>query len=139
MPRRCVPSGFSIIGPELGNPSQFVAPQGLTYGTSGRNFLNNPSRLNFDTTLTKTVKLGESKTLQFRIETYNTFNHTQLEVYDPNHPGQAGNNVVTCYNSSSLTSGDTACVASDGIVTSFLHPVEAHRSRTMQFGVKYLF
>ena len=36
------------FGPLKGNPSEFVAPRGLTFGDAGRNFLNNPSRLNFD-------------------------------------------------------------------------------------------
>jgi hypothetical protein len=135
-----VPPGFSLIGPVQGNPAQFAAPQGLTYGNAGRNYLNNPSRLNFDMTLTKNIKVGESKNLQFRIETFNTFNHTQFEVYDANHPGRTGNNVVTCYNSATTSSSpDTACVAANGIVTSFLHPIEAHRSRTMQLGLKFLF
>jgi hypothetical protein len=133
-----IPAGFSIVGPLLGNPGSFAAPEGLTYGTAGRNYLNNPSRLNFDMTLTKTIKISEAKTLQFRVETFNTFNHTQFEVYDRNHPGQTGNNVITCYNSST-TSADTACVAANGIVTSFLHPIEAHRSRTMQLGAKFIF
>src|ERR1700690_1267237 len=36
------------FGPVIGNPSQFVAPRGLTFGDAGRNYLNNPRRLNFD-------------------------------------------------------------------------------------------
>ncbi len=41
------------FGPLLGNPSQFVAPRGLTFGNAGRNFLNNPGRMNFDVALLK--------------------------------------------------------------------------------------
>ena len=33
---------------------------------------------NFDMALLKDVKLTESKTLQFRLETFNVFNHTQF-------------------------------------------------------------
>jgi len=127
----------SLFGPIIGNPGRFVAPQGLTYGNAGRNSLNNPSRLNFDISLTKTADLGEGRSLQFRLETFNTFNHTQFRVYDPSNPGNAGNNVVNCFgvNSTNFSAGDSACLAS----SSFLHPVDAHRSRTMQLGIKYLF
>src|SRR5262249_21875447 len=33
-------SNAQSFGPLLGNPSQFVAPRGLTFGNAGRNFLN---------------------------------------------------------------------------------------------------
>jgi hypothetical protein len=34
--------------------------------------------LNFDLALLKTMRLTESKVLQFRLETFNTFNHAQF-------------------------------------------------------------
>jgi hypothetical protein len=34
--------------------------------------------MNFDLALLKNFKLSESKQLQFRLETFNTFNHTQF-------------------------------------------------------------
>src|SRR5581483_11102979 len=47
-----IPSNsYPSFGPMLGNAAEFVAPRGLTFGDAGRNFLNNPSRLNFDLTL----------------------------------------------------------------------------------------
>ena len=33
---------------------------------------------NFDLALLKNFKISESKALQFRLETFNTFNHTQF-------------------------------------------------------------
>jgi len=122
----------STQGPLLGNPAQFVAPQGLTYGNAGRNFLNNPSQFNWDISLIKDFKIKESKSLEFRIETYNTFNHTQFRIYDPANPGNTGNNVITCF---AQTAPYSACAGS----SSFLHPVDAHQPRTMQLGVKFLF
>ncbi len=119
-------------GPLLGNPAEFVAPQGLTYGNAGRNFLNNPSQFNWDVSFIKDVKIRESKTLEFRIETYNIFNHTQFRIYDPANPGNTGNNVISCYGD---TAPYSACVGS----SSFLHPVDAHQPRTIQLGVKFLF
>jgi hypothetical protein len=124
-----------LFGPIIGNPCQFVAPEGLTYGSAGRNFLNNPSRLNFDMSLQKNFKLSESRSLQLRLETFNTFNHTQLRVYDPSNPGSAGNNVISCYGGSTYSAGNSTCLSD----SSFLHPVDAHRPRTLQLGVKYMF
>ena len=163
------------IGPLLLNPAAFVAPRGLTFGDSGRNFLNNPGRLNFDLALLKEFRITESSRLEFRAEGFNIFNHTQFRIYDPNL-GNTANNTISCYGPGAYTAfsrngqevvssshnftgpdfsaaGGTATVTTfnNGVPTtttettdcltgsSFLHPVNAHRSRTMQFGVKYTF
>jgi hypothetical protein len=131
-----VAAGNGNIGPILGNPNQFVAPTGLTYGNAGRNFFRNPGRLNFDLSITKHVRLKkEGTSLQFRLETFNTFNHTQFRIYDPSNPGNPGNNVITCYAGANNFAGDASCLAGN----SFLHPVDAHRPRTVQLGVKFNF
>jgi hypothetical protein len=127
------------FGPLLGNPSQFVAPRGLTFGDAGRNFLNNPHRLNFDTALLKHYKITERSELEFRAEAFNIFNHTQFRIFDPNNPGNSGNNVINCYGGANYNAGyqgpATDCLTGN----SFLHPVDAHRPRTLQFGVKFSF
>ena len=128
------------FGPLLGNPSQFVAPRGLTFGNAGRNFLNNPSRLNFDLSLFKDFKPTESSDLQFRAEFFNIFNHTEYRIYDPEHPGSTGNNVISCYGGPSYSAGFIGKGGADCITgASFLHPVDAHRPRTIQFGLKWSF
>jgi hypothetical protein len=122
------------IGPTIGNPAAFVAPEGLTFGDAGRNFMNNPSRLNFDVTALKHFKITEGSNLEFRVETFNLFNHTQFRIYDPDL-GNTGSNTISCYGGPNNSAGDASCLAG----SSFLHPVDAHRSRTMQFGLKYSF
>lgn len=128
------------VGPLLGNPSDFVAPRGLTFGDAGRNFLNNPSRVNSDMALLKHFSVGERSQIEFRAEAFNIFNHTQFRVYDPDNPGSTGNNVISCYagpvNSAGfLAPGGPDCVTG----ASFLHPVDGHRPRTVQFGLKLSF
>ena len=123
------------FGPLLGNPYRFIAPTGLTFGNAGRNYLNNPSRTNFDVAFAKNFPMGEGRSFQFRLETFNLFNHTQFRIYDQSNPGNPGNNVISCYAGATNTAGDPGCVAS----SSFLHPVDAHRPRTMQLGFKFLF
>jgi hypothetical protein len=124
------------FGPLIGNPSQFVAPRGLTFGNAGRNFLNNPSRLNFDMSLLKHFKIRESADLEFRAEAFNVFNHTQFRIYDPDNPGSTGNNVISCYAGPFYSAGFTGTGADCVTGASFLHPLDAHRPRTIQFGLK---
>jgi hypothetical protein len=130
---------YRSFGPLLGNPSQFVAPRGLTFGDAGRNFLNNPSRLNFDMALLKHFKVNESSELQFRAEFFNVLNNTQFRIYDPDNPGSSGNNVVSCYAGPVYSAGFQGSGADCVTGASFLHPLDAHRPRTMQFGLKWSF
>jgi hypothetical protein len=130
---------FRSVGPLLDNPSQFVAPRGLTFGDAGRNFLNNPSRLNFDVALLKHFKVTESSEIQFRAEIFNLFNHTQFRLYDPDNPGSSGNNVVSCYAGPVYSAGFLGSGADCITGASFLRPLDAHRPRTMQFGLKWSF
>ena len=127
------------IGPLLLNPAAFVAPRGFTFGDSGRNSLNNPSRLNFDMALVKLFPVRESRSFEFRAEAFNVFNNTQFRIYDPVYGNQA-NNTVSCYggygtNYSAAGGEGTDCLTG----SSFLHPYDAHRPRTLQLGLKYAF
>ena len=133
-PKPIVSSG-SNLGPLLLNPNAFAAPEGLTFGNSGRNYLNNPARTNFNVALLKHFKpLKEKLDIEFRAEAYNVFNHTQFRIYDPSHQGNSGNNVANCYGdiSTSYSAGASGCLVGN----SFLHPVDAHDPRIMQFGLK---
>ena len=128
------------FGPLLGNPSQFVAPRGLTFGDAGRNFLNNPHRLNFDMAVLKHFKLSESSDIEFRAEAFNVFNHTEFRIYDPDNPGSSGNNIISCYAGPVYSAGFQAKGGADCVTgASFLHPLNAHRPRTLQFGLKVSF
>ena len=129
-------SNSQSFGPLLANASIFVAPRGLTFGNAGRNFLNNPSRLNFDVALQRHFKIRERGDLEFRAEAFNLFNHTQFRVYDPDNPGIAGNNLVSCYAGPVYSAGFKGSGADCVTGASFLHPINAHRPRTLQFGLK---
>jgi Carboxypeptidase regulatory-like domain len=124
------------FGRLIGNPSQFVAPRGLTFGDAGRNYLNNPGRVNFDVALLKHFKIQEWGQLEFRAEAFNVFNHTQFRVYDPDNPGSTGNNIVSCYAGPVYSAGFRGSGADCVTGASFLHPLDAHRPRTIQFGLK---
>ncbi len=124
------------FGPILLNPGAFAAPRGLTFGSAGRNSLNNPHRTNFDFTMLKHWVPKEGTEIEFRAEAFNVFNHTQFRIYDPVLGNQA-QNTVSCYGSESesYSAGAASCLSGSGL----LHPVDAHRPRTIQFGLKYAF
>lgn len=133
------------FGPLLANPNLFVAPRGLTFGTAGRNYMNNPGRFNFDMSLLKQFKMGESKYFEFRAEAFNILNHTQFRLYNPDL-GNTGSNVINCYGGPNYSAGfagqlvDGVTLGTDCVTgNSFLHPVDAHRARTLQFGLKFAF
>jgi len=129
----------NTIGPLLYNPAAFVAPRGLTFGDCGRNSLRNPSRTNFNLSLLKHFKIFGERDLEFRVEAFNVFNHTQFRIYDPSHPGNTGNNIIGCYSNtagySAAGGGDVDCLTGN----SFLHPVDSHDPRILQFGLKFSF
>jgi hypothetical protein len=97
-------------GPLLFNPCAFTNPQGLTFGNTPRNFLNLPYRTNFDMGLYKEFAIRESKSVEFRWETFNTFNHTQFSGID-----------------------------SDFGSSTFLTATTVHDPRIMQFALKFIF
>lgn len=49
-----------------------------TPGTASRRSFFGPGEVNFDLALLKTLRLNESTALQFRLETFNTFNHANF-------------------------------------------------------------
>lgn len=128
------------FGPLLANPGAYVAPRGLTFGSCGRNSLNNPRRTNFNLSFLKHFKVLGERDIEFRAEGFNIFNHTQFRISDPSHPGNTGNNVIGCYGAaradySAAGGGGPDCLTGN----SFLHPVDAHDPRILQFGLKFSF
>jgi len=60
------------------NASLFSLPSLGQQGTAARRFFYGPGVENFDMTLSKVLKLNESKSIQFRLEAFNVFNHAQF-------------------------------------------------------------
>jgi len=59
------------------NPAAFAHAPAGTFGNSGRNPFYGPGINNFDISLMKEIHFTESKYIQLRGETFNTFNHQQ--------------------------------------------------------------
>ena len=90
------------------NPAAFAAPGLGSFGSEGKGVIRGPGRDNWDTSLFKDFT-WERGTLEFRFETFNTFNHTQW------------NGLNTAFGSGA------------GVITSAFDP------RVLQLGLKLLF
>jgi Carboxypeptidase regulatory-like domain len=127
-------AGLSQAGlpaPLFYNPAAFAVPRGLTFGDSGRNSLRNPDRVNFDMALLKHFAVTERTSLEFRVEAFNVFNHTQWGAIAGDAGSGAGNNS----SGTNVLTGD----ATGDIAAGALQPNIAHSPRILQFGLKFLF
>ena len=57
----------------------------FSFGNSRRNILRGPGRNNFDLSVGRTFKFAESRSIEFRSEFFNAFNHAQF--FNPDHNG----------------------------------------------------
>ena len=126
-PNSNIPGVSQLAGPSYSkfqyNPAAFTIPQGLTFGDSGRDTLRNPSRLSFDMAVFKHFPIRESMALEFRLEGFNVFNHTEWNGYGSGYTCE-GANGGTC-----LGAGNS----------NFLQINGAHLARVVQLAGKFIF
>jgi Carboxypeptidase regulatory-like domain/TonB-dependent Receptor Plug Domain len=104
------------------NPAYMIKPADGTVGNVMRNAFNGPGINNWDMSLFKNFNFTESVRLQLRLETYNTFNHTQPAA------------INTVFNSNAIGQAPTATtVGNSGLVTGYRDP------RNIQLGLKLYF
>ena len=60
------------------NPLVFARPADGTLGSTAKGFLRGPGINQWDISLFKNSRLGDRVNVQFRLETFNTFNHVQF-------------------------------------------------------------
>jgi hypothetical protein len=106
------------------NTAAFSQPAFGVYGNQRRNTLTQPGINNWDIGLAKTFRFNERVGFQFRVETFNTFNHTQYGI-DP----------------TAQASGGPGQSAVDGNIASptFGRVVSARPGRILQLGGKITF
>jgi hypothetical protein len=105
------------------NPNCFVQQQFGTLGDFAREGLYGPGLENVDFALLKTTKIRENMTLQFRAETFNIFNHTNLT-----YPASA------IFSGTASAAATLAHTSTAGQITTFASP-----SREIQLGLKLIF
>ena len=98
MPRvRVIPALFSAVA--LLGSAQQQAPVNLDFKASEtdqppRGWLVPLATQDFDISLFKNFPWGEKRSVRVRVETFNTFNHPQFNMVDPNPQfDQSGNQV----------------------------------------------
>ena len=96
----------------------------------GRNMINSPGYWNFDLAAHKNFQLTERFRLQFRAETFNTFNHANFQSPTSS---SSGSNQFT-----SARFGETCCEAVAPNTTSNIIQT-GESGRVVQFGLKLSF
>lgn len=66
-----------VLDPKADPLERFGPPARGTFGNAGVGVLRGPGFFNWDISLYRTINVAERKSLQLRVESYNTFNHTQ--------------------------------------------------------------
>jgi Carboxypeptidase regulatory-like domain len=125
------------------NPADFAQPlqsqlaannQPGMFGYMGRNALTGPGRNNWDLALHKEFALpwlkGEQSTLQFRLETFNTFNHPQWNTINIGCNGAPNADGSSAFG---RTCGGSDFNPGNGTVGSAWNP------RNVQLALKFLF
>lgn len=62
------------------NGTAVAAAQGTDIGNVGRNVLRGPSQFNVDFSVIRRLPIGDSKSIEFRAEFFNLFNHVNLAI-----------------------------------------------------------
>ncbi len=119
------PSGFHQTVNEWYNTACFVVPPEYTFGTTERNGFRGPDYNDFDISVFKNFNFTESTYLQFRAESYNTFNRVNFSP-----PGGSATG-------SSPQIGGT--VTTDVDSNTFMKITSAAPARQIQFAMKFIF
>ncbi|PYS37820.1 MAG: hypothetical protein DMG14_19960 [Acidobacteria bacterium] len=118
-----VPADAKLGTPDMYfDPCAFALPEAGFYGNLGRNTVIGPGLANFDFALVKNISFLEAKSVQFRAEAFNVFNHPNFA-----RPG-ALTEPIRLFN----PSGER--VASAATIRNTLTD-----SRQIQFGLKFTF
>jgi hypothetical protein len=114
------------------NTAAFSQPLAGSFGNSGRNILREPGINNWDMGVGKSFSFGDRASFQFRVESFNTFNHTQWGV-DPSSPTAAASGPGT----GAIDRNVNDQPPSTNVL--FGHVVSARPGRILQLGGKITF
>lgn len=77
-PTNLVCAACPVTDPTCADPADQPGIPLFTYGDTPRNFIRGPGINNWDLSIVKGTKITESKSLEFRAEFFNAFNHVQF-------------------------------------------------------------
>ena len=108
------------------NPFLFSSPAPNTLGNTSRDEFREPGINNWNISVYKTFLFNERSRLQLRLDTFNTFNHTQFATVVNSINSQDNNGA-------GLTAGPNGTVSNSGSVSSTYDP------RNLQLAAKFFF
>ena len=126
-PKTPVVSKGVVNGVQWVNAASFSMPAPGTWGNLGFDGIRGPGRDNWNLSLFKNFVINEARgsAFQFRAESFNTWNHTQL--------GGSGQNGGFSNNYAGCVPGAAGCTSNFGQITSAFDP------RVFQLGAKLIF
>jgi hypothetical protein len=129
----CPGGSSSVAGYVAQNPgARYIQAELGAFPTLGRNSFESPGMNVWNMGLFKNTKLSEGTTLQFRVDTFNTFNHRNFSLAQPT-VFQTGVLIGTVNNALSTTYSNVAS-------NLFLNDNQfTGGNRQMQLGVKLIF
>jgi len=127
-------AGFTKSINQYFNTAAFAQPIAGTFGSSGRNILREPGINNWDLGALKNFSLYERLNLQLRLESFNTFNHTQYGV-DPTSAAAAAGGPGT----GAIDRNVNDQTIFGGINNNFGKVISARPGRILQLGGKITF
>ena len=101
---------------------------GTDFGNMLPGLVRGPAAFNWDMSLQKNFKITEAKSVEFRTEFYNLFNHTQFS-----EPGAQQSSSNTAFTITRLANGQIAPTDQGTIISTAVNP------RLVQFGLKIRF
>jgi hypothetical protein len=118
------------------NGSSFLIPNGIgTFGTMGRNIFRDTGFRNVDLSVSKNFKFGERMKAQFRVETFNIFNHPNFA--NPNGATSGYGQGATADPSTGAGSFGCGCATPDN--AAFNPVLGSGSNRAIQLGLKVIF
>jgi hypothetical protein len=102
-----IPPGGQTINQWV-NPAAFSIPAAGTWGNAGAGIVEGPGLFQFDTALSKTIKITEGTKVSLRMEGFNVFNHPQLGTPNLNFSSLAAFGRITSVSNSSPVGTGTA-------------------------------
>jgi hypothetical protein len=118
------------------NGNSILIPNGIgTFGTLGRNVFRDTGFHNVDLSVSKNFKFGERMKAQFRIETFNIFNHPNFA--NPN--GATSGYGQNAFADPSTGAGSFGCGCATPDQAAFNPVLGSGSNRAIQLGLKFIF
>jgi hypothetical protein len=126
---------LAFFGCYANGKSALLPPPFGTFGTMGRNIFRDTGFRNVDLSVSKNFKFGERMKAQFRVETFNIFNHPNFA--NPNGATSGYGQGATADPSTGAGSFGCGCATPDN--AAFNPVLGSGSNRAIQLGLKFIF